>query len=185
MKVTLNLASRRYVNRRALNHLGILLILLLLVLLTFQVRGYLYSQGQVQNYEKNLAEMEQEYQQLRGKTTQNLSSEQLDRQKVEIQQAEALLRRDAFRWTVLFDRLERLLPAGVSISSFTPDYKAKSLELSGRARNLAELQQLLNNLHNDSFAQVFLKNQTQTTVDNGHGGEVPALGFNVMLEGIF
>ncbi|HEY5672979.1 MAG TPA: PilN domain-containing protein [Malonomonas sp.] len=185
MKVTLNLASRRYVNRRALNRLGILLLMLLLVLLTFQVRGFLLRQNQVQNYEKNLVEMQQEYQQLLGKTVQSLSPEQLARQQVEFNQAQTLLQRDAFRWTQLFDRLEKLLPAGVSIASFTPDYKSRSLELSGSARTLADLQRLLNNLHNDSFAQVFLNSQTQIKVSDGQGGEVSALGFNVTLEGVF
>ncbi len=185
MKVTLNLASRRYVNRRALNRLGILFVLLLLVLLTLQVRGYLQRQNHVRNYKENLAEMRQEYQQLLGKTVQSLSPEQLEQQTREFHQAQTLLQRDAFRWTVLFDRLEGLLPAGVSINSFNPDYKSKSLELSGIARNLADLQHLLNNLHKDSFTQVFLNNQTQIKMTDGQTGELPALSFSVTLEGVF
>ena len=185
MKVTLNLASRRYVNRRALNQLGILIVLLLLILLTVQVRGYLLRQKHVQNYEKNLAEMRQEYLQLQGKNVQSLSPDQLEEQQREYNQAQTLLQRDAFRWTVLFDRLERLLPAGVSINSFNPDYKTKNLELSGIARSLADLQRLLNNLHKDSFTQVFLTSQTQIKISDGQGGELPALSFSLTLEGVF
>ena len=185
MKVTLNLASRRYVNRRALSRLGMIVVLLLLVVLTFQVRGFLSRQEQLQTYEKNLVEMEQDYKQLLGNAAQSLSPEQIKRKKEEFQQAQSLLQRDAFRWTLLFDRLETLLPAGVSITSFTPDYKAKSLDLSGNARTLSDLQRLLDSLHKDSFAQVFLLNQAQVKVSDGKGGEVSALGFNVTLEGVF
>lgn len=185
MKVTLNLASRRYVNRRALKFLGILFILLLLVLLTFQVSGYLQRQRQAQQYEKNLAELEREHQQLLGQTVQSLTPPQSERQKLALQQAKTLLQRDAFRWTVLFDRMEKRLPSGVSITSFTPDYKTQSLDLAGYARNLSDLQRLLNNLHSDSFKQVFLQSQSQVIVSDGQGGEVPALSFNLKLEGVF
>ncbi len=185
MKVTLNFASRRYVNRRALNQLGILLSLLLLGVLIFQVSGYLQSRDQLRQYAKNLAELRQEHQQLLGKTPQNVSSALVEEQAVELQQAEALLKRDAFRWTALFDRMEKRLPSGVSITGFSPDYKTQSLELSGLARDLSGLQNLLNNLHKDSFDQVFLQNQNQVKVSDGQGGEVLALGFNVKLEGVF
>jgi len=185
MKVTLNFASRRYVNRRALNQLGMLFILLLLSVLFFQVNGYLQSWNQRQQYEKNLAELRQEYQQLRGKTPQNLDSALIEEQTGKFQQAESLLKRDAFRWTALFDRMEKRLPSGVSITGFSPDYKTQSLELSGLARDLSDLQSLLNNLHKDSFEQVFLQNQSQVKVSDGQGGEILALDFSVKIEGVF
>lgn len=185
MKVTLNLASRRYINRRALNQLGMLIILLLMVILTFQVRGYFQRRSQVQDYQKNLAEMSQEYQQLLGETPRSLSPQQVEVQKIEFHKAEELLQRDAFRWTALFDRMEKRLPSGVSITSFNPDYKSKKLSLVGVAKNLPDLQELLKNLHKDSFTQVFLQNQNQVTVSDGQGGKTNALSFNVTLEGVF
>ena len=185
MKVTLNFASRRYVNRRALNQLGILLLLLLLGVLFFQLSGYLQSRSQLQKYEKNLTELRQEYQQLLGETPQSLNSQLVEEQNIALQQAATLLKRDAFRWTALFDRMEERLPSGVTITGFSPDYKTQSLNLSGLARDLSDLQSFLNSLHKDSFDQVFLQNQNQVKVSDGQGGEMLALGFNVKLEGVF
>ena len=185
MKVTLNLASRRYVNRRALNQFGILFALLLLVILGFQVRDYLQQRGQLQMYVKNLAEMNQGYQQLQGETPRNLSSQQVEEQRADFLQAEVLLRRDAFRWTTLFDRMEKRLPSGVSITSFNPDYKTNSVELGGVAKTLADLQRLLKNLHKESFSQVFLQNQSEVIVKDKQGVELSALSFKISLEGGF
>lgn len=185
MKTSLNLASRRYVNRRALHQIVLFVILLLLVLLTFQLRGYLQGHEQAKEQTKDILKLQQEYQQLLGKAPPVFTSGEVERQNLEFGQAQALLQRDAFRWTALFDRLEKRLPDGVSITSFNPDYAGRKLALSGLARDLSALRAMLNSLHKGAYAQVFLKSQSQVKVKDAQGEEMIALSFQVTLEGVF
>jgi type IV pilus assembly protein PilN len=183
MKLSLNLASRSYVNQRALKQLYLALCLLFLLLLALQVKSYLQSRGEIGAAQDSLRELQQ---QLRGgAVTEQLTNEQIEKQLQQYQQARVLLQRDAFRWTALFDRLERVLPDGVSIRSLNPDYQQRDLVLIGVARGLPDLQKLLDNLHADSFQQVFLQNQDRIEVSAGAGDKKPALSFSIKLEGVF
>lgn len=182
MKLSLNLASRRYVNERAFKRGFQLLLLLLLLLLAFQLWIFVQSRKQIGSYQINIGELEL---QLRGAVTKLLTAEQISKYEQDFRQASALIKKDAFRWTALFDRLEILLPNDVSIRSFNPNYKSGSLVFNGVAKDLAALQKLLDNLHGDSFRQVFLQNQDQVDVA-GYGGEkLPAISFSIKLEGVF
>lgn len=182
MKLTLNLASRRYVNERALK-LGCLIVtLLLILLLLLQGRNCLNDREQNLVKQANIDQLEEK---LQGKIPQRFSKEQIVLQQQDFARAQDLLQKDAFRWTVLFDRLEVLLPKNVSIRSFSPNYKAGSLLITGVARNLIDLQDLLDNLHADTFQQVFLKSQSQIEVLDYQEAKRPALAFSILLEGVF
>jgi len=182
MKLSLNLASRRYVNQRALKRFYLLLSLLLVLVLTFQTKSYLQGRSEIESVRSSLAQLRQ---QLQGGTVESLSAEQIDAQQRRFRQAQVLLQRDAFRWTALFDRLEKRLPAGASVRSFNPDYAQKSLVLTGVVRGLNDLQQLLDNLHAEHFQQVFLQSQNRVEVSDGAGGKRSALSFSIKLEGVF
>jgi len=182
MKLTLNLASRRYLNERALKWAYLLLLLLFVFLLLMQAREYLQSRQQGLVYQKNIAKLEE---QLQGKIPKRFTAAQIATQQKDYARAESMLQDDAFRWTALFDRLEGLLPSNVSIQSFSPNYKSNSLVISGVAKNLIDLQDLLDNLHADSFSQVFLQNQNRVEVLDYQDNKRPALAFSILLEGVF
>jgi len=182
MKLSLNLASRSYVNQRALKQLYLLLCLLLLLLLAFQVKSCLVSRDEINAVQNSLHELRQ---QLHGELPESLPAEQIQAQQQRYLYAGKLLQRDAFRWTALFTRMENLLPDGVSIRSFTPDYQERELVLIGVARDLADLRKLLDKLHADSFQQVFLQSQNRIEVSDGADGKKPAISFSIKLEGVF
>jgi len=182
MKLTLNLASRRYINERALTWGCLVLTLLLVLLLFFQLRGWMQSRELNLAHQAEINKLEE---QLQGKIPKRLTSEEISLQKQEFNVAQQLLQQDAFRWTELFDRMEKLLPENVSIRSFSPDYNKGSLTITGVAKNLIDLQDLLDNLHNDSFKFVYLRNQRQVEVLDYQEQKRPALGFSILLEGVF
>lgn len=182
MKLTLNLASRRYVNERALKLGCLMLLAILVMLLLLQIQTYLQSRELNLNYQANIEKLGE---QLQGKIPKRFTKEQIVVQQQDFALAKSLLQKDAFRWTALFDRIERLLPENVSIRSFNPNYKAGSLGITGVARNLIDLQDLLDNLHADSFEQVFLKSQNQIEVNDYKDDKQPALAFSILLEGVF
>lgn len=182
MKLTLNLASRSYVNERALSLGCLILSVLLVLLLIFQGRSVLQQKQQNRDYRTEISSLEA---QLSSKLPKQFTKEQLAAQQETFRQAQDLLQRDAFRWTALFDRLEGLLPAHVSLSHLTPNYQKGSLGIEGVARQLGDLQQLLDNLNRDNFEQVFLTAQSWVDVVDYAGNKRPALQFTLQLEGVF
>jgi len=182
MRLTLNLASRRYINERALKLACLAITALLVLILLLQGRTVLQSQQPNLARQAEISKLEE---QLQGKLPKRFSKEEIVVQQQNLAMARELLEVDAFRWTALFDRLEGLLPRNVSISSLNPNYKAKSLVISGVARNLIDLQDLLDNLHGDSFEQVYLKNQSQIEVLDYQEKKRPALAFSIQLQGVF
>lgn len=182
MKLSINLASRRYLNQQALKLTLSCIIVLLLLILTIQGNTYLQNRQQALQYQTHLDSLQE---QLRGKLPERLTPEELADQQQAYEQAETLLQRDAFRWTALFDRMEGLLPAGMSLRSFNPDYGKNSLLINGVAKNLKSLQTLLDNLQSTQFNRIYLENQGEVEVDDGRGGKRKALSFSISLKGVF
>lgn len=182
MKLSINLASRRHVNQRVLNFVFALLFLFLFVILAVQGNGYLKGYQLSQTYQSHLKELNL---QLQGKQPERIDPQAVADRQQSYDRARRLLKRDSFRWTALFDRMERLLPIGVSFLSFNPDYEKKSLQINGLAKDLKSLQVLLNNLEAEKFDPVYLNNQGQISVDDGRGGKRVALTFAVSLGRVF
>lgn len=182
MKLSINLASYRHLNQRAVKLILSALMVLLLLVLAIEGNTYLKSRQLASQYRTHIDALQQ---QLRGKQPQRLSAEELAEQQQAYHQAKLLLQRDAFRWTALFDRIERLLPEGVSLRSFNPDYNKNNLLITGVAKNLQNLQELLDQIHAGQFHQVYLKSQNEVEVDDARGGKRLALGFTLSVEGVF
>ena len=182
MKLTLNLASRSYVNERALSLSCLLICFVLTLLLIFQAHYVLQGQEQNRAYQTEINALEAK---LGSKLPKQFTKAQLAEQREIFNQAQDLLQRDAFRWTALFDRLENLLPTHVTLQNFNPNYQKGSLSITGVARQLGDLQQLLDNLHGDTFEQVFLTSQSWVDVIDYSGNKRPALQFSIQLEGVF
>ncbi len=182
MKLSINLASRRYVNRRIVSFVSLFLFLFLGGSLVFQGNGYLKDYRLAQTYHAHLDELKT---QLHGQQPERINPQEVAARRQSYDQAQQLLQRDAFRWTGLFDRMEGLLPEGVSLLSFNPDYTESSLHINGLAKKLKSLQDLLNNLEAEGFDPVYLNSQGQTEVDDGRGGKRTALTFSIGLGRVF
>lgn len=182
MKLSINLASRHYVNQRAMYLIFVVLFLVLVTILAFQSNSYLKGYQLSQTYQSHLDELQS---QLQGKQPERIDPKAVAERQQSYDQARRLIKRDSFRWTALFDRMEAILPAGVSLLSFNPDYEKKSLQINGLAKNLKSLQALLDNLEAEKFDPVYLNNQGQTNVDDGRGGKRVALTFAVSLGRVF
>jgi type IV pilus assembly protein PilN len=186
MKFTLNLASRGYVNKRALKGGFIAVLCVLLIIAGWETQTFLAGSKGLQLNRQRLAEAQQELQKLRGGPRKALSSAERAQLEAEYRIVLDLLSLDAFRWTALLDRMETLLPDGVSLNGFQPDYKKKSLTLTGRAVSLKEMRQFLDRLlKNGDFKQVYLQNHSRIKVRDYAGVEQPAITFSLQIEGVF
>jgi len=186
MKLDLNFASRHYVNRRLVSKAYWLVAIGLLCLLIWTFSQCLFARDQIQKSKGQLAVIAQEEREVLGTKSVSLDSLNLDEIRSKFTTNQMLLDQDSFRWTALFDRMEILLPAGVSIRRFQPDYEKQSLAIEGVAKNLSALQQLLDRLlEADTISNAYLQRQSETKVRDTSGKEYPALSFSISLEGVF
>jgi len=97
-----------------------------------------------------------------------------------IVEAKALIDADAFRWTELLDRLERLLPGRVRIVGLVPEYREGSLRIQGEAMEIEALQSFLDALLKaEPFHQAYLLEHKKMSP--------PATGlqFSLVVKGVF
>lgn len=186
MKLNLNLASRRYVNKRALDQGFVAAFCLLLLFCGWSLFSLLQENAALRLQQDEVSEVAQQIQALRGGPEKTLTPAQKLALEKEYAIVKELLDQDAFRWTSLLDKMENLVPEGVNFNGFRPDYNKKSLAISGRARDLKQMRKFLDQLIKDGgFEQVFLKSHSRLKVRDYADVERDAITFSVQLEGVF
>jgi type IV pilus assembly protein PilN len=188
MKLTLNLASRPYVNRRTLYlayaALAAALVLLLILNSVYALR--LRSSGE--QVRQRLAELGG---QGAGEgTVTEISPEAMRKQQENIAFANDILRRDSFRWTRLLDHLEESAVEGVAIRALQPDYKERSLQVKGVARGVDELRRYIDQLMaSQHFSEVYLLEQSREKDSEKSGKDsgprAAGISFSIVLRGAF
>jgi type IV pilus assembly protein PilN len=158
MRLTINLATRRYVNLRQLN---------LLLALAFAVAGAL-ALYKVTEIAGNVAEISRLNSLGQAGVTREkgpqVSEAQLKTQAARISFANAAIDRKSTNWLALLDRLEEVVPAGVTLTEIIPD-RGRVLKLSGATRNFANLRALMENMeHSQHFSEVYLLSQSDAKV---------------------
>jgi type IV pilus assembly protein PilN len=185
MKLTLNLASRTYLDRRLLYGCYLVAAGLLVLLLAFGIGLHLRTRGQVKELRAHLAELERETVAAAPAADSSVPAAAYEKLLQEIAFANELLAQDSFRWTTLLDHLEEVVPAQVAISGIQPDYKGKSLNLTGMAREVEDLQRFLDNLlASEHFGDVYLLQQSRLKA-SGQNEAAGAFSFNIVVRGAF
>lgn len=168
MKLSLNLATRSYPNRRALAGSLLLLCFVLGVVLIHNTIGLLSESDHRQRLSQRLATLEQTLVQDNAKQTIAYSAEALEIQRSRILLANRLLEQDTFRWTALLDRFEEVVPDGVRLSSVSPRFKDGGVTINGSADDVPTLRKLLDRLlASEHFTAVRLSRQSRVKKD-GH-----------------
>lgn len=158
MKLTINLATRRYINMRLLNAVLATGFLLMGLLLIFQVREAANNQAEL-GHIKNLSAASA------TRPGATVSEAQLKALAGRIAFANTLIDKKALNWLSLLDRLEEVVPSGVSLTQIEPDLRNQQLKISGAARSFANLRSLLENMEQSkNFSEVYLLAQTETKV---------------------
>ena len=158
MRLTINLATRRYINLRQLNAILLACFLALGALA-------LYQAGEVT---KNAAELARIRGLIQGTGTRErgvpISDVQLKAQEARVRFANQAIDRKSVNWLSLLDRLEEVVPDGVTLTQIEPDPQ-KVLKLSGAARNFANLRVLMENMERSkNFSEVYLLSQKDAKV---------------------
>jgi len=183
LKLETNLSTRTYVNRRSLYALYSAILAVLLLILGSNVFSSFSGRSQIRMLGERLAEIERAFSESKGGDgyTPQTYKALVD----DVSFANAVLKKDAFRWTALLDRLEQLVPKGMIVQGIQPDYKTGGLSLSGMVKTVPDLQQFLDNLAaSEDFRDVYLLRQSRAEVDMG-GKKMSLISFSVDVKGVF
>jgi len=158
MKLTINLATRRYINMRLLNGVLVTGFLLMGLLSIFQVREVANNHAELGRIEKLSAASA-------ARSGATVSEAQLKALSGRIAFANTLIDKKAYNWLSLLDRLEEVVPTGVSLIQIEPDPRQQQLKIAGAARSFANLRSFLENMEQSkNFSEVYLLAQTDTKV---------------------
>ncbi|GFO59472.1 fimbrial protein [Geomonas silvestris] len=157
MKLTTNLATRRYINQRQLDGALIAALVLMLVLAGYQVAGLAQNQAE-------LGRLSAPSLKTGGPSSPKLSEAQLKAQARQVEFANQLIEMKTVDWLALLNRLEEVVPAGVSLTEIAPE-RNRALRIGGVVKSFAALRSFMENLERSrGFTEVFLLNQHDAKV---------------------
>lgn len=158
MQLKINLATKSYINRKQLNLAFAAALGLLVFLCLIQIKLYISNAEEIKRLADIKASVDANSRKIPGK----FSEEEYAKVITEIQFANSIIDRKSFEWVELLNRLENVVPSGVSLTSVTPDTKESKLKLSGISINLGRIRQFIEQLEeSDYFSDVFLEKQEQ------------------------
>lgn len=173
MKLTINLATRIYINKGSLNLFigGAIAILILLILLN--ARAIAVGLAEKGRLEHGIGILEGKSRSAKGASVPEKEYNSLLEH---IKFANGVIERKSFDWLTLLDRLEAVVPERVGISSIEPSAREKDLKLSGVAKKFDDLRKFVENLEgSEFFTDVYLLSQMDSQGPEGEKG----IGFNI------
>lgn len=171
MEFRLNLASRVFLDRRAVRRWLLLAVSLLALLLAVNLLYGYRNVQQLRQVDSRIAELEARLARQRGLLVKNFSKERYAEVMADVAAANRIIAADQFRWTALLGRFEELLPDDVAILTLTPDYREHSLKIAAVARDETELSAFLDALlASPDLSQVYLLDQNAEERPDGSYG---------------
>lgn len=165
MKLTINLATRRYVNLRQLNAVLAVCFVVILLLLVYLVREVATNQAEINRIKGQMTAAN------RGPAgAPPIPAAQMNELDAKIAFANTLIERKTTNWVELLDKLEQVVPAGVMITQVDPASQpgegekekkgGQGIKVSGVALSFANLRTLLETMERTpGFSDVLLLNQ--------------------------
>jgi Tfp pilus assembly protein PilN len=187
MKFTLNMASRRYINRRLLNRFYLGVILFLSLLLLMLIANGLRLAGYAGQFRHHLAQLKGQEQVAAAEQEKPPSAAELAQLRSKLEFARKIMKQDQFRWTDLLDRLEDVSIEGIRVRTIEPNYQDGSLILTALARDDQVFRDFLDNLlTSGQFSDVYLLEQNQVQIkDAANNRQRTVISFRVELKGAF
>lgn len=160
MQFKINLATRTYIDKKKLDGALAATLILLAFLLLVQIKICAFNADEISRLDSTLTSAETR----KGKGSETVFSEHdYTALLTEIAFANSIIERKAFGWISLLNRLESVVPDGVTLSSVEPDNKERSLSLSGGSASFKKIQLFMENLEDSHyFHEIYLLKQDQS-----------------------
>jgi type IV pilus assembly protein PilN len=183
MRLTLNLSSRTYLNRRKLYLAYAVLGAVLVLILAAQLNYWFQVRNQRKLLLGRLAELEVS---LGISTEEAISNDDFKQLMEKISYSNSLISRANYRWTGLLGQLEKVIPAEVRITQIRPDFQKGTLALSGQAKSVKDLRNLLDGFfQSPDFSDAYLLRQAEVDSRIGTPGMPRLVEFNLIVRGVF
>jgi type IV pilus assembly protein PilN len=179
MRLTINLATRIYINTKRLNLFIAGAVTLLTLLLLFNISNVATDFAEMRRLENETAALE-------GKASSAQSAVVPDKEYqtllARIRLANGIIEKKTFNWLALLDKLEVVVPDGIALVSIEPNPKDGILKLAGIAKNFGSLRKFMENLEDSKyFTEVYLVSQAETQVSAGQKG----INFTVTAKALY
>jgi type IV pilus assembly protein PilN len=159
MQFKTNLATRAYVNRKHLNIAMAAALTLLLILFFLQLRLVLHNTAEI----KHLSSVQASLEARSKKQGIVFSGSDYTKLLADIKFANTIIHRKTYDWIGLLNKLENVIPQGVTLSSVSPDTKQRTLKISGLSLNFGHIRQFMENLEDSNFfSDVYLEKQDES-----------------------
>ncbi len=159
MRLTINLATRTYINNRVVNLALAGVGIVLAVILAFLVSGLWADAGTVRKLSGDISAME-------GKeraVTQPVDPKAYQTMLDTVRFANGVIERKTVNWLLLLDRFESVVPDGVALTSIKPDPRNQEIKVSGIALDFGRIRKLIETMESaPGFSDVFLTSQAET-----------------------
>ncbi len=168
MRLTINLATRVYINMRKVNFLIAGSIALLMILLSVIVANIAADLGSMRRLSSGIALLEGKAAKSAGAAVSERDYQDL---MAKIRFANGIIEQKTFDWLMLFDRLENVVPDGIALSAIEPDPKDRGLKIGGMAKGFGNIRKFMENLEDSKFfTDVYLVSQSAMQVSQSENG---------------
>jgi type IV pilus assembly protein PilN len=179
MRFTINLATKRYINHRAIN--ASLLAAVCLLAILAGINGYVLYDNMVETgkIRTQLDSLSGRYG--RGAEAKGFTEQEYKALLENIALANGIIVRKSREWLLIPERLEEVVPDGVALDSVSFDAKEKGLKIAGSARNFGRLRTFVENMEKSAhFRDVLLVNHGDTK-----DKELKSVNFSITCKGDF
>ncbi len=178
MRIRINFASREYVLARKVNAVLILLLFCLGAIFSYNINDYRKALvrenmlvSEVKLHEKKESEVSSRLQEIKKTVHENEVKASLR----EAEFANMAISRRVFSWTAFLNRLEELVPPGVSIESIKPNFDTESsnldVDITGTALDMAGVTEFVGRItrspYFDNLPPVFHSSEVMVDKDIG------------------
>jgi type IV pilus assembly protein PilN len=179
MRLTINLATRIYINTRRLNFFIAGAAILLTLLLLFNIGNVATDFGEIRRLTKETAALEGK---ARSAKSDVIPEKEYQTLLTRIRFANGIIEKKTFNWLALLDKLEVVVPDGIALASIEPNPKDGVLKLAGIAKSFGSLRKFMENLEDSKyFTEVYLVSQAETQVLAGQKG----INFTVTAKALY
>lgn len=167
MRFNINLATRTYVDKRLMNQVSAVVIIILFMFLFWNITRISLNLSEQRRLASEIKALEDGLNARPG----GISEKDFTKQQARVSYFNEIIDIKGRNWLKLLEMLENITPEGVALSAVTPGEKEGELKLDGRARSFAVVRQYVEKLEESkTFSDVLLRSHQELTVgENGRG----------------
>lgn len=174
MRFTINLATKNYINHRMVNGAIYGTGLILLVLLAWNVQRLFTATGEKDRLKADISKYEDKLNQLPS----GVSAQEFQNMQSNIRFYNNIIAKKTTDWIGLLDKMEKVTPPGIALTSFAPDPKTAEIKIEGEAKTFAAVRSYLERLEESKlFRDIQLLSHQDNTATEKNKGVKFAISF--------